>query len=129
MYGYIYKTTNLINGKIYIGQHKHLGWDNNYYGSGKALQCAIKKYGRKSFKCELIESCETKSQLNEREIDWIAYYQELYKCYNITGGGEGRTATHSKKTREKLSKSLSGRKISKEVCAHGEINCDYSVQR
>ena len=43
----IYKTTNTINGKIYIGQDKN----NNpsYYGSGKILQKAIKKYGKESY--------------------------------------------------------------------------------
>lgn len=43
MYGYIYKTTNLINNKIYIGQHKHEKFDIKYFGSGYALVNAIKK--------------------------------------------------------------------------------------
>jgi hypothetical protein len=41
IYGYIYETINLKNGKTYIGQHKHKDWDSNYYGSGKLLRCAI----------------------------------------------------------------------------------------
>ena len=45
MYGYIYKTTNLINGKIYIGQHKSEEYDSSYYGSGKLIRRAIEKYG------------------------------------------------------------------------------------
>ena len=43
MFGYIYKTTNLINGKIYIGQHKSEVFDNSYYGSGKLIGRAITK--------------------------------------------------------------------------------------
>lgn len=43
MYGYIYKTTNLINGKIYIGQHKSEEYDSSYYGSGKKILRALKK--------------------------------------------------------------------------------------
>ena len=43
MYGYIYKTTNLVNGKIYIGQHKSNTFDTNYYGSGTILNKAIQK--------------------------------------------------------------------------------------
>lgn len=51
MYGYVYKTTNLINGRIYIGQHKSNGLDEQYIGSGKILGIALKKYGRRNFVC------------------------------------------------------------------------------
>lgn len=101
MYGYIYKTTNLINGRIYIGQHKHDKWDNKYYGSGKILISAIKKYGIKNFKCELIECCETKQEMNNREKYWIKFYSKTNNCYNITEGGEGRTAPHSQEAEAK----------------------------
>ena len=66
MYGYTYKTTNLINGRVYIGQHKYNGWDKKYIGSGKILRIALKKYGRKNFKCVLIENCETKEDLDKK---------------------------------------------------------------
>lgn len=115
IYGYVYKTTNLINGRVYIGQHKYNGWDKSYIGSGKIFEVALKKYGRKNFKCELIENCETKEDLDKKEIYWIAFYRSKTDCYNITNGGEGRSATHSKETRAKLSKSLTGRVISKEA--------------
>ena len=115
MYGYIYKTTNLINGRVYIGQHKYNGWDKSYIGSGKILEVALKKYGRKNFKCELIENCETKEDLDKKEIYWIAFYRNKNDCYNITEGGQGRSATHSKETRKKLSKSLTGRIILNEA--------------
>lgn len=42
MYGYIYITTNLINGRMYIGKHKSEKYDSSYYGSGKILLYAIK---------------------------------------------------------------------------------------
>lgn len=115
MYGYVYKTTNLINGRIYIGQHKSNGWDEQYIGSGKILGIALKKYGRKNFVCEIIENCKTKEELNQREIYWIAFYREKNKCYNITNGGEGRAAPHSEETRKKLSKSLMGHVVSNET--------------
>ena len=54
MYGYIYKTTNLINGKIYIGKHKSEKYDKNYYGSGKIISIAISKYDISNFKNELL---------------------------------------------------------------------------
>jgi len=61
----IYKTTNLINGKIYIGLDTH----NNpkYLGSGKLLHFAIEKYGISAFSKEIIDRGETIKELNEKE--------------------------------------------------------------
>ena len=68
MYGYIYKTTNLINGKIYVGQKMSTVFlKEEYLGSGRYLNNAINKYGRENFKVELIEWCENSEILNERE--------------------------------------------------------------
>ena len=50
MYGYIYETTNLINGKKYIGQHVSETFDKDYYGSGKAFLNALRKNGKENFK-------------------------------------------------------------------------------
>lgn len=56
MYGYIYKTTNTINGKIYIGQKKSSEFLGvQYLGSGKILKSAINKYGVEAFIVEVIE--------------------------------------------------------------------------
>ena len=57
----VYKTTNLINGKIYIGKDKHN--NPNYLGSGKRLNQAIKKYGRDKFIKEIIEYCDSESHM------------------------------------------------------------------
>jgi hypothetical protein len=85
----IYKTTNNVNGKIYIGQDYY----NNpkYFGSGLIIQRAIKKYGIDSFKKEILERCKTQEELNEREIYWIAFYNSCDKKigYNISHGGQG----------------------------------------
>jgi group I intron endonuclease len=85
----IYKTTNLINNKIYIGKDCY----NNpkYLGSGLLLNKAIKKYGKGNFKKEIIEHCSTKEHLNEREIYWIEYYnsRDSNIGYNIAKGGHG----------------------------------------
>jgi group I intron endonuclease len=80
----IYKTTNLINGNFYIGQDSK----NNpeYLGSGFLLNIAIKKYGRENFVKEIIEQCNSKDQLNCREIFWIS---KLKPIYNIANGGAG----------------------------------------
>lgn len=67
MIGYIYKTTNLINERVYIGKHCVSEYDPSYYGSGKLLKRAIKKYGKENFKNELLLKAETETQLNELE--------------------------------------------------------------
>ena len=83
----IYKTTNLLNDKFYIGQDKN---DNpNYLGSGKYLKRAIEKYGIDNFKKETLESVQTKDELNEREIFWIEKTNAMKLGYNIASGGQG----------------------------------------
>lgn len=87
----IYKTTNLLNGKIYIGKDKK----NNpsYLGSGVLLKQSIKKYGKKNFVKEILEYCNSFDELNEKERYWISYYKSQDKLigYNITDGGDGNT--------------------------------------
>lgn len=91
MYYYIYKVTNIINDKIYVGQHqtaiKEL--DNNYYGSGKLIKEAIKKYGKENFQLEILEWCEDQDSLNKQEQYWIKILTSntLYGNYNISNGG------------------------------------------
>ena len=67
----IYKTTNLINGKIYIGKDSKN--DPNYFGSGLLLRQSIKKYGKKNFKKEIIDFADSVKGLNEKEIYWILF--------------------------------------------------------
>lgn len=93
MYGFVYVTTNHINGKKYIGQKqydKNNKW-KTYLGSGIYLKRAIDKYGVENFSKEIIENCETKTSLDEREKYWIEYYNavESDDFYNIASGGEG----------------------------------------
>lgn len=98
-YGYIYKITNLINNKIYIGQvyNKSIESRFNRHCDGAAansksyLGRAIHKYGKENFKYELLEECFSVKELNEREKYWIAYYNSTngHIGYNLTPGGEG----------------------------------------
>lgn len=137
----IYKTTNLINGKIYVGQDKY---NNCYYkGSGLKLRSAIRKYGIDNFKKEILEHCSSKEHMDAREKYWISELNSRDNAigYNIAGGGEGfdlslhpdkteiykriaasnrlsqKGKTHKKRTLEQnlaLSKALKGRKFSDE---------------
>jgi group I intron endonuclease len=81
----IYKTINLINGKIYIGQH-YTSVDDGYLGSGKYLLNAINKYGKENFKREILEFVNI-DNVNEREIYWIAETSATIFGYNILSGG------------------------------------------
>lgn len=84
----IYKTTNLVNGKIYIGQDKNN--NPNYYGSGKLLKLAMKKYGKENFKKEILEECNSEDHLNKREIFWITNCNSVDRKigYNISDGSK-----------------------------------------
>lgn len=88
----IYKTTNTCNGKIYVGKAKVN--DPTYLGSGSILAQAIKKYGRQSFKKEVLEECNDHN-VDEREIYWISMLNSTnHKIgYNITCGGTGGDTT------------------------------------
>ena len=90
-YGYIYLTTNLINNKKYIGQHKSEHFNPKYKGSGILIVEAFKKYGKENFNTEVLEWCSSKEELNEKEKYWIANLNALKDpmFYNISEGGEG----------------------------------------
>lgn len=118
MYGYIYKTTNLINGKFYIGKHKSEKYDPSYYGSGKIIRLAIKKYGLENFKNEVLEQFDSLDELNEAEKQYIDKYRKLDKSrlYNIADGGDGGDTFSSKSEEEKLKFKNKMTKINKERC-------------
>ena len=90
-YGYVYKTTNLKNGKIYIGQKKSKYFIEDYFGSGNLIQQAVKKYGKSSFKVELLEYCKDKTTLDDKERYYIKLLnsQDLTIGYNLADGGQG----------------------------------------
>jgi group I intron endonuclease len=106
----IYKTTNLLNGKVYIGQDSHN--NPNYLGSGILLIRAIKKYGRENFKKEVIDIAESLEDLNEKEIYWIKFCNcKTPNGYNLTDGGEGSTGfIFSEQSKRKLSEIRRGKK-------------------
>jgi group I intron endonuclease len=99
----IYKISNRINLKAYIGQtrkklkyrwHEHSHRPNNsYFGR------AIKKYGIGCWKLEVLEMISSIELLNEREIYWIAYYNTYYNGYNMTTGGD-QPVEQKKRTEE-----------------------------
>ena len=88
-YGFVYITTNLINGKKYIGQKKYINGWKEYLGSGVHLKNAIKKYGKENFSKDIIQIGYSKEELNELEVKLIKKYNsvESDEYYNISEGG------------------------------------------
>lgn len=93
--GYIYKITNKINEKVYIGQTiktcekrwaQHKNNSNKEYFSQIVLYKAFNKYGIENFEFEKIEEVSN-DKLDEREIYWIQYYNSYFNGYNSTRGG------------------------------------------
>lgn len=83
----MYKTTNIVNNKIYIGQKKsNVFLGNKYLGSGKCLKQDIYKYGVDAFTVELLYECNFRKELDDLEMQTIKLYRSKYgdKCYNKT---------------------------------------------
>lgn len=124
MYGYTYKTTNLITGKIYIGKHKSEEFDPTYKGSGTHLWNSIRKYGWDNFLVEMLSPCFSEDELNAEEELLIDLFNSRDRSigYNIAKGGAGGSGPCSDETKAKISRSLKGKMA-------GPNNPMYGVSR
>lgn len=129
--GHIYKITNKINGKVYVGQtikpvekrfsqHRH-NYDKPYF-EHLVLYKAFKKYGLENFVFEEIESVDD-SLLDEREKYWISFYNSYYDGYNSTLGG--RTVSLYSWDIDDIVEKYMTLKSARKVAA--EIGCDHST--
>jgi len=98
MYYYLYKITNVVNNNIYIGVHSTDNLNDDYFGSGKILQYAVKKHGKNIFKKEILEFFSSSDDMfnAERNIVNEEFVKRL-DTYNIKEGGLGNTSNDSKK--------------------------------
>ena len=90
MHYIIYKTTNLVNNKIYIGMHMTKNINDGYKGSGKLLKAAMKKYGKDCFKTEILYELDTYEEMvaKEKELVTIEFCLNNQN-YNLGVGGKG----------------------------------------
>jgi group I intron endonuclease len=109
----IYKTTNIINGKYYVG--KDINNSESYLGSGVLLKRAIKKYGKENFIKEVLEHCKTLDILEEREKFWIKELDSIKLGYNLTEGGTGGDTFTNNDSKEEIREKLKKRTYSEEV--------------
>jgi hypothetical protein len=89
-YHFIYKTTNNLSGKYYIGMHSTDNLKDGYMGSGRRLRYSINKYGKDNHTREVLEYCSSREELKSREAE-IVSLNEIAKedCINLVVGGEG----------------------------------------
>jgi len=89
-YHFIYKTTNLLSDRYYIGMHSTDNLDDGYLGSGNRLILAVRKHGRENFKREILEFCDNRESLRIRESEIINLDEVSKKdCMNLAVGGKG----------------------------------------
>lgn len=122
-YYIIYETTNLINGKKYIGIHKTSNIDDGYIGSGVAIEKAIIKYGKENFKREILEFCLSYDELIDKEKiyvnkDWVSDKSN----YNLKTGGQS-SGILSEESKNKISETL------KRKYKNGEISIDFNFKQ
>jgi len=119
IYGIIYKATNKVNGKSYIGQtinplkeriFKHIDDIlNSRYNS--YFHRAIRKYGKENFDWKIIAECDSLEELNKIEIEMIEKHNTFEDGYNLTKGGEGKVGCkHTEASKRKMSESSKGGK-------------------
>jgi hypothetical protein len=89
-YHFIYKTTNLLSGRYYIGIHSTNDLEDGYLGSGNRIRLAVRKHGKENFKREILEFCDNREELKKREVSIITLEEIAKKeCMNLVIGGGG----------------------------------------
>lgn len=128
-YGYIYITTNNINGKRYIGQKKiNRNW-KNYLGSGLLLQKAFKKYRKENFTKVIIDFAYTKEELDIKEVQYIEFFDAVNSddYYNLQNGGNSCSPTEE--TKEKIRQSHIGLLAGEKHPFYGKHHTEESKQK
>ena len=120
---YIYKITNLVNGKKYIGQtslsiqerfKQHIHDASKKYYNHRPLYDAFNKYGIENFIIEELEECNIK-EVNQKEIEYINKYNTYHNGYNATLGGEGITIINYDTVLKKYQEGLTATQIAKDM--------------
>jgi hypothetical protein len=131
---YVYETTNLVNGKKYIGVSVTKNNSDNYLGSGILLKQAIKKYGVDSFNKIILKEFDNEQDARCYEKFLIEKLNAINdkNYYNLVSGGYGggvRKHPVSEETKRKISESHTGKKLNrKQVIDMGKITLQYNLK-
>ncbi len=118
----IYKTTNLVNGKVYVGKEK--GVNKDYFGSGVIIKKALQKYEAENFRKDILEKCPSKT-VNEREKFWIKALNSLTPGgYNISLGGDGGDTMSNHPNKKEIYKKIDHNGIKEIFC----IDCKNKIE-
>lgn len=109
MYYLIYKITNNVNNKIYIGKHQTENKNDDYMGSGKLLKRAIEKYGLDKFTKEILFECNSIEEMNQKEVEIVnEEFVSRLDTYNVKLGGNGGWDFCNKNSKLQSQKSIKG---------------------
>jgi hypothetical protein len=115
-YHIVYKTTCLVNGKVYIGVHSTNNITDNYIGSGTALIAAIKKHGRNNFCRKILHIVSSRDEAFKIEESLVTEdFVNNQNTYNTRVGGESSVENHKQSTKEIWKIQRTGRKSSPET--------------
>ena len=117
MFYTIYKTTNLLNGKFYVGMHKTKDLNDGYVGSGKILRHAISKYGIENFVTETLEVYDNEHHMKLAERILVVLDT---MSYNLCDGGKGGFGYINQNVLTKEQRKTNGKK-------GGDKPKDYSI--
>jgi group I intron endonuclease len=134
-FGFIYITTNHVNGKRYIGQcsYQKPRW-KTYLGSGIFLKKAIKKYGKENFSREIICDAFSREALSELELHFIKEYDAVddQNFYNIADGGYSTRGflgkTHSESYKEKMREFSAQRPVTDKMRENARNLCKNMIR-
>ncbi|QNH71854.1 hypothetical protein P9VFCI_001 [Rhizobium phage P9VFCI] len=121
---FIYISTDLTNGKFYIGQRggsPNSPHNLSYFGSGKLLKRAVDKHGHENFVRDILQLCTSQEELDEAEKEWIsicnANSSDLF--YNLAPGGHcgSGKANKGKKRTDESKRLMAERKLGKSISA------------
>lgn len=128
--GYIYKITNLVNGKAYIGKttftierrfQQHKEDYKKEINKNRPLYKAMNKYGIKNFIIEEIGNYSDE-QLNEKEIEYIKFFDTYYNGYNATLGGDGTSRINKEEIYLLWEQGLRPLEIARKIKKDGDVN-------